>query len=146
MQNLNISQLSVDEGFDTCSTTTTTNTNNTEVKNKSSDKNVENREKTTTEVTKPSTEQKSSKSVDSTQPQNQWKHTNKELIDGSCKYMANYLSSTLVRELRGIDSTRASIQKLKTSTKGIAKIPQIILSISYTGVQFIDAETKVWLA
>ena len=112
---------------------------------KSSDKSMENIEKTTTEVTKPSAEQKS-KSVDSTQPLNQWRHTNKELIDGSCKYMANYLGSTLLRKLRGIDSTRSSIQKLKTSTKGIAKIPQIILSISYTGVQFIDAETKAGVA
>ena len=117
-----------------------------ELLTKTSNKCEENNEKTTTEVTtKTSSEPKTNKNAETGQTITQWKHTNKELIDGSCKYTASYLGSTLVRELRGIDSTRASIQKLKMSTKGIAKIPQIMLSISYTGVQFIDAETKVWL-
>jgi hypothetical protein len=89
--------------------------------------------------------QMASKEDKISQSKTQWKHSNKELIDGSCKYTAHYLGSTLVRELRGIDSTRASIQKLKLSTKDIVKIPYIILSISYTGVQFIDAQTQVIL-
>ncbi|CAG2120580.1 unnamed protein product, partial [Medioppia subpectinata] len=120
--NLNISQLSVDEGLDTCSTLTSAPI-------ESSDK----RPKADSGAT---TGAESGAAI-------QWKHQNRELIDSSCKYTANYLGSTLVRELRGIDSTRASIQKLKLSTKNIGKIPQIMLSISYKGVQFIDAETQV---
>ncbi|CAG2179437.1 unnamed protein product, partial [Oppiella nova] len=129
--NLNISQLSVDEGLgDTCSTLTANSSSTAPDKNRKSDPNP------------PKVESKPSK-PDTTETTTQWKHQNRELIDSSCKYTASYLGSTLVRELRGIDSTRASIQKLKLSTKGIAKIPQIVLSISYTGVQFIDAETQV---
>lgn len=73
----------------------------------------------------------------------QWKHTNYELVNSSCKYTAQYLGSTLVRELHGINSTRASIEKMKKSCNDIAKVPHVVLAISYNGVQFIDAQTNV---
>uniref|UniRef100_A0A2R5L4L3 Putative cask-interacting adaptor protein caskin n=1 Tax=Ornithodoros turicata TaxID=34597 RepID=A0A2R5L4L3_9ACAR len=72
----------------------------------------------------------------------QWKHKPEVLIRSSCDYAAQYLGSTLVKELKGTESTRKSIQKLKASTRTIAKIPSVLLSVSYTGVRFIDADTK----
>ncbi|XP_076311891.1 ankyrin repeat and sterile alpha motif domain-containing protein 1B-like isoform X2 [Tachypleus tridentatus] len=53
-----------------------------------------------------------------------------------------YLGSTLVKELKGLESTRKSIQKLKLSARGIVKAPNVLLSISYTGVKFIDGRSK----
>ncbi|KAG8201362.1 hypothetical protein JTE90_016838 [Oedothorax gibbosus] len=72
----------------------------------------------------------------------QWRHHPDELVINSCNYIAKYLGSTLVKELHGLESTKMSIQKLKTSTKDIGKIPSIILSISYSGVKFINAENQ----
>ncbi|XP_022254556.1 uncharacterized protein LOC106470250 isoform X3 [Limulus polyphemus] len=72
----------------------------------------------------------------------QWCHQPDALIKGHCIYKAQYLGSTLIKELKGLESTRKSIQKLKVSTKQIEKVPNILLSISYTGVKFIDAETE----
>ncbi|CAM1308000.1 ANKS1A (predicted) [Pycnogonum litorale] len=72
----------------------------------------------------------------------QWRHDPQALIRGSCNYTAKYLGSTLVKELKGMESTRKSIQKLKNSTKEIGKIPNVVLSMSYKGVNFIDAHTK----
>lgn len=64
-----------------------------------------------------------------------WKHHVFSLLQ--------YLGSTLVKEVRGLESTRKSIQKLKSSTRDMNKIPNVILSISHTGVKFIDAQAKV---
>ncbi|XP_042898627.1 ankyrin repeat and sterile alpha motif domain-containing protein 1B [Parasteatoda tepidariorum] len=72
----------------------------------------------------------------------QWKHQPDVLVKGSCNYTAKYLGSTLVKEVRGLESTRKSIQKLKSSTRNMNKVPNVILSISYTGVKFIDAQAK----
>ncbi|GFQ71278.1 ankyrin repeat and SAM domain-containing protein 1A [Trichonephila clavata] len=72
----------------------------------------------------------------------QWKHQPDVLVKGSCNYTAKYLGSTLVKEVRGLESTRKSIQKLKSSTRDMNKIPNVILSISHTGVKFIDAQAK----
>ncbi|XP_076304182.1 uncharacterized protein LOC143222109 isoform X2 [Tachypleus tridentatus] len=72
----------------------------------------------------------------------QWCHQSDALIKGHCIYKAQYLGSTLIKDLKGLESTRKSIQKLKVSTKHIEKVPTILLSISYTGVKFIDAETE----
>ncbi|KFM61761.1 Ankyrin repeat and sterile alpha motif domain-containing protein 1B, partial [Stegodyphus mimosarum] len=72
----------------------------------------------------------------------QWKHQPEVLVKGSCNYTAKYLGSTLVKEVRGLESTRKSIQKLKSSTRDMNKIPNVILSISHTGVKFIDAQAK----
>jgi hypothetical protein len=54
-----------------------------------------------------------------------------------------YLGSTVVKELRGTESTKKSIQKLKKSTKEARDSPDIILSISYRGVKFLNTITRV---
>lgn len=70
--------------------------------------------------------------------------------------MKQYLGSTVVKELRGTESTRKSIQKLKKGERaslneGTAgfnnshhnvKRP-LYISISYCGVKFIDINTQV---
>ena len=74
-----------------------------------------------------------------------WKHSRAELVSNCVQYTVRYLGSTLVRELRGIDSTRASMGKLKTQ-KGLnhsVNIPKIILSINCKGVQFKDLKLNV---
>jgi hypothetical protein len=50
-----------------------------------------------------------------------------------------------VKELRGTESTKKSIQKLKksSSTRDAKGTPDIILAISYRGVKFLNAVTKV---
>jgi len=75
-------------------------------------------------------------------PVRQWKHPPEMLIKGCCNYTTQYLGSTLVKELQGADSTKESINKMKKSSDNILKVPQVILSISYTGVKFIDANSK----
>ncbi|KAG1659557.1 Ankyrin repeat and sterile alpha motif domain-containing protein 1B [Nymphon striatum] len=72
----------------------------------------------------------------------QWRHDPNKLIHGCCNYTAQYLGSTLVKELKGMESTVKSIQKLKKSTKEIGKIPNVVLSMSHKGVKFIDAHSK----
>ncbi|ESO83277.1 hypothetical protein LOTGIDRAFT_82148, partial [Lottia gigantea] len=79
-----------------------------------------------------------------------WRHRPEVLIKGCCNYTSQYLGSTLVKELNGPESTQAGIAKLKLicifllqkSSDVIAKIPTIMLSISYRGVKFIDAKSK----
>lgn len=86
--------------------------------------------------------------ANTTTPIKQWRHRPEMLIKGCCNYTAQYLGSTLVRELVGTESTIEGITKLKLkllekkSADVIAKIPTILLSISYKGVKFIDAKTK----
>ncbi|CAH1785263.1 unnamed protein product [Owenia fusiformis] len=75
-------------------------------------------------------------------PVKQWRHRPEVLIKGCCNYTSQYLGSTLVKELKGIESTKSSIEKMKKSTDTIGKVPTIILSISYKGVKFIDAKSK----
>lgn len=68
-----------------------------------------------------------------------------------------YLGSTLVKELRGTESTRKSIQKLKRGermppafnghiTTNQDSHQPIILSISHRGVQFFETNTQVKIA
>ncbi|XP_039295063.1 LOW QUALITY PROTEIN: ankyrin repeat and SAM domain-containing protein 1A [Nilaparvata lugens] len=68
----------------------------------------------------------------------QWRHRPHALLAGHITYTALYLGSTLVRDMRGTESTKKSIQKLKKSTSGNEEksIPEIILAISYRGVKF----------
>lgn len=108
--------------------------------------------------------------------QAQWKHSAAALVSGSIKYevfvssatpsdddiwdhRANlfhfqYLGSTVIKELRGTESTRKSIQKLKkgdrvtsssspnhTSLIHSSRRP-VCLAISHNGVQFIDIESQ----
>ncbi|KAJ4451171.1 hypothetical protein ANN_02613 [Periplaneta americana] len=74
----------------------------------------------------------------------QWRHRPHVLVAGSVNYVANYLGSTVVKELRGTESTKKSIQKLKksSSTKDAKSTPDIILAISYRGVKFLNTITK----
>ncbi|CAG2069579.1 unnamed protein product, partial [Timema podura] len=53
-----------------------------------------------------------------------------------------YLGSTVVKELRGTESTKKSIQKLKRSTRESKTTPDIVLAISYRGVQFLNTLTQ----
>ncbi|EEC13847.1 ankyrin repeat containing protein, partial [Ixodes scapularis] len=75
-------------------------------------------------------------------PAAQWRHDPELLVHGCCDYTAQYLGSTLVKELQGTESTRQSIHKLKASTRNIGKIPSVLLSVSHRGVKFVDAVTK----
>ncbi|KAJ8868484.1 hypothetical protein PR048_030012 [Dryococelus australis] len=54
-----------------------------------------------------------------------------------------YLGSTVVKELRGTESTKKSIQKLKKATKEPKSSPDIVLAISYHGVQFLNPANQV---
>ncbi|XP_045778689.1 uncharacterized protein LOC123876461 isoform X3 [Maniola jurtina] len=72
----------------------------------------------------------------------QWKHQPFVLVTGAVTYVANYLGSTVVKELRGTESTKKSIQKLKKSTKEPRDSPDIILSITYRGVKFLNTITR----
>ncbi|XP_042233605.1 ankyrin repeat and sterile alpha motif domain-containing protein 1B-like isoform X2 [Homarus americanus] len=71
-----------------------------------------------------------------------WRHHPNALVSASVQYVAQYLGSTHVKELKGTESTMKSIQKLKKSTSEGSKIPKIVLSVSYRGVKFIDALTQ----
>ncbi|KAK8744166.1 hypothetical protein OTU49_001029 [Cherax quadricarinatus] len=71
-----------------------------------------------------------------------WRHHPNALVSASVQYVAQYLGSTHVKELKGTESTMKSIQKLKKSTSEGAKVPKIVLSVSYRGVKFIDAVTQ----
>jgi hypothetical protein len=58
---------------------------------------------------------------------------------------SQYLGSTVVKELRGTESTKKSIQKLKKSSsiRDAKSTPDIVLAISYRGVKFLNTITKV---
>ncbi|XP_058789490.1 ankyrin repeat and SAM domain-containing protein 1A-like [Phymastichus coffea] len=71
----------------------------------------------------------------------QWRHQPKDLVTGSVTYVANYLGSTVVKELRGTESTKMSIQKLKKANRDPRRTPDITLSISYRGVRFLNTLT-----
>ncbi|XP_023248257.1 ankyrin repeat and sterile alpha motif domain-containing protein 1B-like [Copidosoma floridanum] len=73
----------------------------------------------------------------------QWRHQPKDLVTGCVTYVANYLGSTVVKELRGTESTKKSIQKLKKvqDCRDHRCTPGITLSISYRGVQFLNPLT-----
>ncbi|XP_033752699.1 ankyrin repeat and SAM domain-containing protein 1A-like isoform X2 [Pecten maximus] len=85
-----------------------------------------------------------------TSPIKEWRHPPVMLIKGYCNYIAQYLGSTLVKELSGPSSTIEGISKLKQkfrrklekSADVIAKIPTIKLAISFRGVKFIDAKSE----
>ncbi|XP_054263617.1 ankyrin repeat and SAM domain-containing protein 1A-like [Macrosteles quadrilineatus] len=75
----------------------------------------------------------------------QWRHQPHSLVTGHVTYLAKYLGSTLVKELRGTESTKKSIQKLKKSSSSDDKekvIPEIILAISFRGVKFLNPSNQ----
>ncbi|CAB3359795.1 Hypothetical predicted protein [Cloeon dipterum] len=73
----------------------------------------------------------------------QWRHAPYALVNGFVTYSAMYLGSTLVKQLLGTESTKKSIHKLKKSmVTRENKPPEVYLSISYRGVQFLEAESR----
>ncbi|XP_023312603.1 ankyrin repeat and SAM domain-containing protein 1A-like, partial [Anoplophora glabripennis] len=66
----------------------------------------------------------------------QWRHQPILLITSCVKYSANYLGSTMIKEFKGTDSTKKSIQKVMKSKDRPGE--EICLSISYRGVKFIN--------
>ncbi|KAK1116542.1 hypothetical protein K0M31_018943 [Melipona bicolor] len=72
----------------------------------------------------------------------QWRHQPKALVTGCVTYVANYLGSTVVKELRGTESTKKSIQKLKKTCREPRVTPDITLAISYRGVRFLNTMTN----
>ncbi|KAG7204762.1 hypothetical protein KM043_005175 [Ampulex compressa] len=72
----------------------------------------------------------------------QWRHQPKALVTGCVTYVANYLGSTVVKELRGTESTKKSIQKLKKTCREPRVTPDITLAISYRGVRFLNTLTN----
>ncbi|XP_076643715.1 ankyrin repeat and sterile alpha motif domain-containing protein 1B isoform X2 [Halictus rubicundus] len=72
----------------------------------------------------------------------QWRHQPKALVAGCVTYIANYLGSTVVKELRGTESTKKSIQKLKKTCREPRVTPDITLAISYRGVRFLNTITN----
>lgn len=72
----------------------------------------------------------------------QWRHQPKALVTGCVTYVANYLGSTVVKELRGTESTKKSIQKLKKTCREPRVTPDITLAISFRGVRFLNTVTN----
>lgn len=77
----------------------------------------------------------------------QWRHTAQTLLNENIKYEVQYLGSTVVKELRGTESTKKSIQKLKASSgEGHEEIGKqgapLTLAICHRGVEFIDVASK----
>lgn len=71
-----------------------------------------------------------------------WKHHPNALVSASVQYIAQYLGSTHVKELKGTESTMKSIQKLKKTPSDGTKVPKIILSVSFRGVKFMNCNTQ----
>ena len=58
--------------------------------------------------------------------------------------LQQYLGSTLVKHLKGTESTKRSIQKLKTKHSTDSSLSaSVLLAISLNGVQFLSPMTKV---
>ncbi|XP_076249080.1 ankyrin repeat and SAM domain-containing protein 1A isoform X2 [Calliopsis andreniformis] len=72
----------------------------------------------------------------------QWRHQPKALVTGCVTYVANYLGSTVVKELRGTESTKKSIQMLKKTCREPRVTADITLAISYRGVRFLNTVTN----
>ncbi|KAH8382394.1 hypothetical protein KR009_003305 [Drosophila setifemur] len=73
----------------------------------------------------------------------EWRHSAQTLLNEHINYEVQYLGSTVVKELRGTESTKKSIQKLKASFEGEGKSGSpLSLAISHRGVEFIDVGNK----
>ena len=76
----------------------------------------------------------------------QWRHKPQMLLRPGICYEAQYLGSTLVRHVRGTESTKRSIQKLKKRNANESnKCASIVLAISLSGVHFLDPFSQVLL-
>ncbi|KAL1506735.1 hypothetical protein ABEB36_006041 [Hypothenemus hampei] len=71
---------------------------------------------------------------------NQWRHQPILLITRAVKYAANYWGSTSIKEFKGTESTKKSIKKVVNSKDHF--LEEIILSISYKGVKFINPSNQ----
>ena len=67
----------------------------------------------------------------------------RDIRSSFCFKIAQYLGSTVVKELRGTESTKKSIQKLKKTCREPRVTPDITLAISYRGVRFLNTMTNV---
>ncbi|EDW43328.1 ankyrin repeat and SAM domain-containing protein 1A [Drosophila sechellia] len=73
----------------------------------------------------------------------EWRHSAQTLLNEHINYEVQYLGSTVVKELRGTESTKKSIQKLKTSADGEVKSGSpLSLAICHRGVEFKDVSSK----
>uniref|UniRef100_A0A6P4FNZ1 Ankyrin repeat and SAM domain-containing protein 1A n=1 Tax=Drosophila rhopaloa TaxID=1041015 RepID=A0A6P4FNZ1_DRORH len=73
----------------------------------------------------------------------EWRHSALTLLNEHINYEVQYLGSTVVKELRGTESTKKSIQKLKSSAEGEGKSGSpLSLAICHRGVEFIDVGSK----
>ncbi|XP_014668529.1 PREDICTED: ankyrin repeat and SAM domain-containing protein 1A-like isoform X2 [Priapulus caudatus] len=79
-------------------------------------------------------------------PAKQWRHKPEVLTKGCCNYNVLYLGSRVVRDVKGYESTKEAIVRMKESTRNIAKFPMITLSISHKGVKFIDSQSRMVIA
>ncbi|KAH0999090.1 hypothetical protein HUJ04_003315, partial [Dendroctonus ponderosae] len=70
----------------------------------------------------------------------QWRHQPMLLITGTVKYAANYGGSTSIKESKGTESTKKSIQKVAKSKDHF--LEEIVLSVSYKGVKFINPSNQ----
>jgi hypothetical protein len=71
-----------------------------------------------------------------------WQHDVSTLVKETICYRAKYLGSVIVVRVRGTQSTEEACLRLRTSTENMQKLPDIILSISWKGVKFVDGKTK----
>ncbi|XP_036674384.3 ankyrin repeat and SAM domain-containing protein 1A [Drosophila suzukii] len=73
----------------------------------------------------------------------EWRHSAQTLLNEHINYEVQYLGSTVVKELRGTESTKKSIQKLKSSAEGEGKSGSpLSLAICHRGVEFNDVSSK----
>ncbi|XP_060532454.1 ankyrin repeat and sterile alpha motif domain-containing protein 1B-like isoform X2 [Cylas formicarius] len=93
-------------------------------------------------INKPETEKKCSEICvgGSNSIKSQWRHQPILLITGFVKYLVNYWGSTTIKDFKGTDSTKKSINKVLRSKD--KPLEEITLSISYKGVKFVNPSTQ----
>ncbi len=57
--------------------------------------------------------------------------------------VVQYLGSVIIKQLHGKQSAEEACLKLKGTVETMFKKPDIILAISWKGIKFVDASTKV---
>ncbi|XP_028416453.1 ankyrin repeat and SAM domain-containing protein 1A-like [Dendronephthya gigantea] len=72
-----------------------------------------------------------------------WLHPPEALLKGNVNYTTRYLGSHFIKDVIGESSTIEACRKMRMSTQKLQKIPAVILSISVTGVRFIDARSRI---
>jgi hypothetical protein len=72
-----------------------------------------------------------------------WRHSVASLVNETINYEAKYLGSVIVVRVKGKQSTEEACLRLRTSTENMQKLPDVILSVAWKGVKFIDGKSKV---